>query len=83
MKIVGSPLYKFFETNYKVWIGYHGILQHNNQQNETFDNDELEEKVRSEREKDRALVAQMQVKQAMKSSELMLQISKNKTALHD
>ncbi len=83
LKIAGSPIYKFFETNYKVWIGYHGILQYNNQQNETFANDEQEEKVKSEREKDRALVAQMQVKQAMKSSELMLQASKNKASVHD
>jgi hypothetical protein len=81
LKIAGSPLYKFFETNYKVWIGYHGILQYNNQQNETFTNDEQEEKVKSEREKDRALVAQMQVKQALKSSELMLTVQKQKTTI--
>lgn len=79
LKIAGSPLYKYFETNYKVWIGYHGILQYNNQQNETFANDEQEEKVKGEREKDRALVAQMQVKQALKSSDLMLTVQKQKT----
>ena len=83
LKIAGNPLYKFFETNYKVWVGYHGILQYNNQQNETFDSEEQEEKIKQEREKDRALVAQMQVKQAMKSSELMLQISKNKTSVYE
>jgi len=81
LKIAGSPLYKFFETNYKVWIGYHGILQYNNQQNEIFANDEQEEKVKSEREKDRALVAQMQVKQALKSSDLMLTVQKQKTVV--
>lgn len=81
LKIAGSPLYKFFETNYKVWIGYHGILQYNNHQNETFDSDEEEEKIKQEREKDRALVAQMQVKQAMKTSELMFNNHKQKASL--
>lgn len=81
LKLTNSPLYKFFETNYKVWIGYHGILQYNFQQNEAFETDEQEEKIKIEREKDRALVAQMQVKQAMKSSELMLTVSKQKTSL--
>ena len=78
LKIANSPLYKFFETNYKVWIGYHAILQFNSQQNDTPDSDEQEKKIEQEREKERALVAQMQVKQAFNSSELMFSLSKQK-----
>jgi len=84
LKIKSSPLYKFFETNYKVWIGYHAILQFNSQQNDTADStDEQEIKMEQEREKERALVAQMQVKQALNSSELMFSLSKHKAAVSE
>ncbi len=81
LKITNSPLLKFFETNYKVWIGYHGILQYNSNQNETFESEEQEEKTKQERENDRTLIAQMQVKQAIKSSELMLTVQKQKATI--
>lgn len=81
LKILSSPLLKFFETNYKVWVGYHGILQYNAQENEIFDSEEQKEKIESEREKDRTLIAQMQVKQALKSSELMLTLAKQKATV--
>jgi len=84
LRLNNSPLYTFFETNYKVWIGYHGILQYNSTQNETFDGDEtMEDAIKNEREADRALIAQMQVKQAYKSSELMFQIQKQKAVIAD
>ncbi len=76
LKISNSTLLKFFETNYKVWIGYHGILQYNGQQNEFFSDEDQEKQIQKEREKDRVLVAQMQVKQALKSAELMYKFSK-------
>jgi hypothetical protein len=81
LKISNSPLYKFFETNYKVWIGYHAILQYNSQENDSFGSDEQEKKIEQEREKDRALVAQMQVKQALSSAELMLKLSKHNASV--
>jgi hypothetical protein len=81
LRISNSPLHKFFETNYKIWIGYHGILQLNSQQNEYFADEEQEKKILQEREKERALVAQMQVKQAMKSAELMYKFSKQHATL--
>jgi hypothetical protein len=72
----------FFDMNYKVWIGYHAILQLNSQQNDAIESDEHQGKIDSEREKERALVAQMQVKQALKSAELMLALSKQKATEH-
>lgn len=84
LKIKNSPLYKFFETNYKVWIGYHAILQFNSQQSDSSDvTDEQEKKIEQEREKERALVAQMQVKQALNSSELMFSLSKHKSVINE
>ncbi|MBL7876766.1 MAG: hypothetical protein JNL53_13955 [Cyclobacteriaceae bacterium] len=71
-----SPLlFKFFETNYKVWIGYHAILQLNTEINNE-EQDEL--KISIEQEKERSRVAQMQVKQALESAKLMLTVSKQK-----
>ncbi|MCB9056141.1 MAG: hypothetical protein H6549_09795 [Chitinophagales bacterium] len=80
LKISSSPLLKFFETNYKVWIGYHGILQYNGLQNEFFSDEEQEKQIHKERERDRTLVAQMQVKQALKSADLMYKFSKQNAA---
>jgi hypothetical protein len=66
--------------NYQVWIGYHAILQFKSQVAETFAegvetelDDELMER---ERENERSRVATMQVKQALKSAELMMKVSK-------
>lgn len=55
----------FFVKNYEIWIGYHSILQ---QQANLIDNDEPDmDKVQ---EKERALVAEMQVKQAFRTAQL-------------
>lgn len=71
-------LYKFFETNYKVWIGYHAILQLNSKKDSNIpEEDEL--KINTELEKERSRVAQMQVKQALESARLMLAMSKQKS----
>lgn len=71
-------LYKFFETNYKVWIGYHAILQLNSKKdNNVPEEDEL--KINIELERERSRVAQMQVKQALESAKLMLAMSKQKS----
>lgn len=76
LKVENNLLYKFFETNYKVWIGYHAILQLNSKNNEVLELDE--DKFDKERENERGRVANMQVKQALKSAELMLTLSKQK-----
>lgn len=75
LKVEHSPKYNFFETNYKVWIGYHAILQLNSKNNEVLESDE--DKFDNERENERGRVANMQVKQALKSAELMFKLSKH------
>jgi hypothetical protein len=77
-----SPLANFFDLNYKVWIGYHAILQLNSHQSDTTQSDDYENRMERERENERSLVAQMQVKQALKSAELMLTNSKQSAASH-
>lgn len=73
-------LKKFFETNYKVWIGYHAILQLNSENDETSEpiSDEVLEQTK---EKERNRVANMQVKQAFESAKLHMTISKQKLSV--
>jgi hypothetical protein len=70
-----SPaLAPLFETSYKVWIGYHAILQ------EQAGNDVPEgvDEATADRllEEDRARVARMQVKQALQTANLRHQLLK-------
>lgn len=55
----------FFIKNYEIWIGYHSILQ-------VQDNSEFEDELNFDKiqERERALVAEMQVKQALKTAKL-------------
>lgn len=70
LKLQSEALLNLFETNYKIWIGYHAILQHNESHNT---DDDAQDKLF---EDERVRVAQIQVKQAMKSAELLHRISK-------
>lgn len=68
-----------FETNYKVWIGYHAILQLNND-DELTETEADEAKVEAVEEHERNRVAQMQVKQAFEMAKLMMNLQKQKIA---
>lgn len=83
LQVENSLAYKFFETNYKVWIGYHAILQLNSQTTDSPDSDEELAKFEGEQEKERSRVAQMQIKQALESSKLMVTLSKQKATVSD
>jgi hypothetical protein len=74
-------LAQLFEHEYKIWIGYHAILQHMSRHEPTLNPDPAaEERTILERymsqiqdqaqDKERSLVGEMQVKQALKSAEL-------------
>jgi len=78
LKLQSEALLNLFETNYKVWIGYHAILQQNeNQSSSSGLDEETQDKLFEE---ERARVAQIEVKQAMKSAELLHRLSKVQTA---
>jgi hypothetical protein len=67
-----------FRTNYEVWIAYHAILQENGKQADESDVDfEILERLMEE---DRIRVAQMQVKQALQTTELMKKLMREQTA---
>ena len=70
LKTTNASLLDLFRSNYEVWIGYHAILQENGRgpvpnKLEPSEFDEI-------LENDRSRVAQMQVRQAIRTSELML-----------
>ncbi len=69
LKTQSASLPEMFRTNYEVWIGYHAILQENNHtETEEQIADEVLERVQ---EAERVRVARMQVKQAMRITELL------------
>lgn len=65
-----------FRKNYEIWVGYHAILQHQQQldarETSTLDLDELE-KIQ---EHERTLVAEMLTKQAVKAAEMTREAAK-------
>jgi hypothetical protein len=62
-------LAEILKSNYEVWIGYHAILQENSR---SSDDTEIEQEFLEKLlESDRVRVAQMQVRQAFRSAELM------------
>jgi hypothetical protein len=78
LKLQSEALLSLFETNYKIWIGYHAILQQNENQSSSSGLDEdTQDKLFEE---ERARVAQIQVKQAMKTAELLHRLSKEQNA---
>jgi len=67
-----------FRTNYEVWIGYHAILQLQGGTNET---EEIETETLDQLlERDRIRVAQMQVKQAVRTAELQQRLMRASVA---
>ena len=59
---------KLFRDNYEIWIAYHAILQENSRASQSPIEEDLLDQLLEE---DRIRVAQMQVKQAMRVTELM------------
>ncbi|MBK9059382.1 MAG: hypothetical protein IPL81_05750 [Flavobacteriales bacterium] len=69
---------KLFITNYQVWIGYHAIIQLKSQ---LIDADTREdESIELEQDAERVRVAQLQIRQAMTITDLMLKVSKAQEA---
>jgi hypothetical protein len=69
LKQASPALPSLFETNYAIWIGYHAILQDNSRGDDQGGNEgESTEKLLEE---ERGRVARMQVKQALRTAELM------------
>lgn len=80
LKLSSEAHQKLFVSNYEVWIGLHAILQYKSQVGEELkegDEDVLEQ----ERESERARVAQIQVKQALSTSDLIMRLSKHDTSV--
>jgi hypothetical protein len=61
-------LLDLFKRNYKIWVGYHAILQSQQRQDILSDVDASEETVDSIQERERALVAIMQAEQATRTA---------------
>ena len=59
-----------FKFNYEIWIGYHAILQSQEIADSELGNEIDLEKLEKLQEKERAVVAAVQAKQAIKTSEL-------------
>lgn len=73
LKTSNQPLLELFTTQYEIWIGYHAILQES-RKHSTPDGVEPEAMERL-LDLDRAVVARMQVKQALQVGELMRKLS--------
>jgi hypothetical protein len=69
-KLPSAAMVEAFRTNYSVWIGYHAILQDRDRRlmDITIDDEAFDDLM----EVERATVGKMQVKQAIKTTELML-----------
>lgn len=70
----------FFKQNFEVWIGYHAIIQNQQRTRVTGLLDLQVEALENFQEHERAVVAEMQVKQALKMAELQTQAMKQKAA---
>lgn len=69
-------LLSLFIKNYEIWIGYHSILQQ--QEGSGFEDEPNIERIQ---ERERAVVAEMQVKQALKTSKLQQENLQSKEAV--
>ena len=78
IKLESAAFAELFVMNYETWIGYHGILQINNNATDTDDEDK-------ERlfEEERIRVAKMQIKQAVAVAKLMKQTMRNNMEAED
>jgi len=77
LKAESGVLSELFRTNYEVWIGYHAILQENGRPNGFGVEGDILERLL---ELDRMRVAQMQVRQATRTAELMQQAMRAQAA---
>lgn len=67
----------YYNQNYEVWIGYHAILQYQQRITASAIHDLQDEQMERLMEHERAVVAAMQVKQALKMAEIQTQNLKN------
>lgn len=79
LKTQSDALLNLFETNYKIWIGYHAILQQKEEHHVPSGMDEGVYEYLLETE--RVRVAQVQVKQALRAAELIHRLSKEQNAV--
>jgi hypothetical protein len=66
-----ESLAELFERNYKIWIGYHAIMQYKNKGDHQLNLEE--EMIDLIRESERTLAAEIQVKQAISSAKLQME----------
>jgi len=69
-----------FTQNYEIWIGYHAIIQDQQRSRVTGLFDMQDEELDKVQEHERTVVAEMQVKQAMKMAELQNQTLKQRSS---
>jgi hypothetical protein len=69
----GAILAPLFRTNYEIWIAFHAILQEKGDAAVAGIDEEMIEQIH---EQDRVVVAKMQIKQALKTAEVMQQLQR-------
>ncbi|MCI0556936.1 MAG: hypothetical protein MN733_00450 [Nitrososphaera sp.] len=78
LKLHSEALFDLFKTNYEIWIGYHAILQTKSDSHTPSGMEE--DAYEAQMELERARVAQMQVKQALRTAELMRRLTREQGA---
>ncbi len=73
LKVTNPSRLELFQTNYKIWIAYHAILQSQTKCDPTSYKDEAAREI--ELDQDRQTMARVQVKQALQIAELMERIA--------
>jgi hypothetical protein len=69
-----TSLADLFRKNYEIWIGYHAILQHQQESDIPATAGVDEEELERIQERERALVAEMQAKQAIRTADMQRQV---------
>lgn len=72
-------LLELFKQTYQIWIGYHAIIQSQQKQSDVTEQID-EEQIEKIQEQERALVATVQVKQAMELAKLRSQLIKHESS---
>lgn len=78
LKSHSEAIFELFKTNYEIWIGYHGILQTKSDSHTPSGMEE--DAYEAQMELERARVGQMQVKQALRTAELMRRLTREHSA---
>jgi hypothetical protein len=76
-------LVELFRRNYEIWIAYHAILQVEDGNMPTADGDIKEEVMERMLEEERVRVATTQVKQAIRTAEIMHELMKRQATTDD